>query len=231
MKYTVGGLISDGRGSVGGITFSKNHNAPYIRRRTIPHDPHSLKQMSVRALSAWLSKSWRMLSRSQTDAWAALAATYPRVNKLNQTYYLSGFQMYCHLNRFLQGIGVNPIGDAPSISNNVVPSLSSFSVEVDTTVGNLDIKILASPAIGAIYNLLVYSCGIVSPGIYYPVGFKKIGFYNSNNAFPFTILSDYLKVFGQMPKTGDVLFFKAMFIHATEGWQGALSVCRSIGAI
>lgn len=113
IKY--GGGIVDARGSVAGNTFSRNRFGAYLRSRVVPVNPNSSRQQVVRAAVQAITQRWKdTLTDAQRAGWATYAAAIPWLNKLGETQYLTGFNMYVRTNTFLTQIGGSLVDAAPA---------------------------------------------------------------------------------------------------------------------
>lgn len=98
MKYK-SNLISTASGSLAGTTFSRNRYGQYMRNRSIPTNPNSARQNTVRTLLANLTQYWgNTLTSTQRDQWAAYAANVPVLNTLGDQIYLTGLNMFVRSN-------------------------------------------------------------------------------------------------------------------------------------
>lgn len=91
-------------GSMRGCVMSHNKGGAYVRGRTIPTNPTSVKQSAVRAILGTLSSGWSVLTDAQRAAWNGWAAVNPITDALGESILLSGHQAYISLNtRLVQG--------------------------------------------------------------------------------------------------------------------------------
>lgn len=157
MKYK-GILSSDARGSVNGVTASRNRFGTYLRGRAVPVNPATTKQTVIRTRFAALSEAWKALSSTNQLAWASLAAQVPYVNSLGDTVYLTGHQLYIAWNLTMQTMNLAtysvPPGSPPAISSNLTVSAAAVAASAlftVTTGGSLNtpdqIMIEATPQI------------------------------------------------------------------------------------
>lgn len=108
------------RGSLGGITFSRNKGGNYARLRAKPTDPSSAAQMNMRTAMNNVSRVWsQFLTEEQRNAWNEYAALNPVPSRLGGWLTLSGHQFFCGLNSRLVMVGsamqlVPPTTNAPS---------------------------------------------------------------------------------------------------------------------
>lgn len=116
MLIRFGNGITDGRGSMGGNTVSKNRYGHYMKARTTPVNPQSSRQSAIRAIWALVSTLWRTLaSQANRDAWAVFASNVPTVNKLGESISLSGFNQFQKSNVAAKNAGLPEIAAAPVI--------------------------------------------------------------------------------------------------------------------
>lgn len=128
-------ILSEGRGSLGGATFSRNGNAAYIRAKAIPVNPRSIGQTTSRGRLNVISSAWRSLTDEQRTSWGALAATVPYQNSVGDTAYYSGFQLYMKLSLVLLNMGSLPPTDAPAVAPTYpVIVMTNLRAEQDATV-------------------------------------------------------------------------------------------------
>lgn len=93
-------------GSIRGNTYSHNKGGAYVRGRTIPTNPTSVKQSAARAILATLSSQWSTITAGQRADWELWAGVNPVVNRLGQAFQRTGQQAFVGLNaRLLQAGG------------------------------------------------------------------------------------------------------------------------------
>lgn len=94
-----GGGITDMSGSIAGNTFARNRYGNYVRSRTKPVNPNSIRQANIRALVSHLAEEWNgTLNAAQRAAWGVYAAAVNMKNKLGETINLSGFNHFIRTN-------------------------------------------------------------------------------------------------------------------------------------
>lgn len=150
----VKGVLTQMSGSLGGITASHNRGGMYLRARTIPTDPSSFFQQSVRSLLGQLANLWQnTLTLAQRTAWDTYAANIVVTNPLGDPTNLTGFQHYIRSNvprvqagfpRVDDGPTIFDIGDftAPSLSVSAGNTLSVAFTVGDDWVGEDDAALL-----------------------------------------------------------------------------------------
>src|SRR3989442_15290551 len=94
-----GGGVTNIVGSHAGNTFAHNKGGSYVKRKTLGTNPRSERQLRHRTVVGALAKHYTwVLSSSDRAAWATFASTNPVINRLGNTAYLSGQQMFAKLN-------------------------------------------------------------------------------------------------------------------------------------
>ena len=94
-----GPLVGDISGSVGGTTFARNAGGLYARRRTVPVNPSSTYQGTVRsALSSLVARWYTILTAAQREAWANYAAAVQLPNALGFLHNVPPLSHYIRSN-------------------------------------------------------------------------------------------------------------------------------------
>ena len=101
-------------GSVGGVVASRNAGGAYLRNRTVPVNPNSLRQQQARLAFAAATIAWRTLTSAERGAWDAYAIETPLLNRLGESITVSGSAHYVRTNAFLLGLGLPRIDVAPA---------------------------------------------------------------------------------------------------------------------
>lgn len=117
-------------GSVGGVTYSRNRGGMYTRARSVPTNPNSNQQQTVRSAMTALVANWQSLPAAQREAWTTYASNTPRTDRLGQALTLTGQQQYVAVNtpRLSAGLGVVNVAPTEFNRGNPVTSVGSFSV-------------------------------------------------------------------------------------------------------
>ncbi len=111
-----GGGIIGMSGSIAGNTFARNRYGNYVRARTKPINPNTLRQQQVRATIAELSDRWsQTVTAIQRTAWNLYATSVAMKNKLGETVFLSGYNHYIRSNAIRLSKAVAPIDAGPVI--------------------------------------------------------------------------------------------------------------------
>jgi hypothetical protein len=116
-------ILASIRGSINGTVFSQNKSGPYTRNRSMVVNPNSPSQQVARGALASASQAWAQLTEAQREAWRSYAAATPVTNRLGDSIYLSGSNMFVKTNAFRTLLTLPVIEQAP-----VVPGLAEAPV-------------------------------------------------------------------------------------------------------
>lgn len=121
-------IITQGSGSVGGLTVSHNRGGLYFRARTIPTNPGTSFQTAVRNAVASLVNLWHdALDAAQRETWDTYAANVAFVNRLGDPTFLSGLNQYVRSNVPRLQTGLVRVDDAPATFNTGEFTAMTFS--------------------------------------------------------------------------------------------------------
>lgn len=111
-------LISEGSGSLAGITISHNRGGMYLRRRAVPTNPNSVYQQAVRGFVNALSNHWiNTLTEVQREAWTTYANNVPMPNPLGDPITLTGLNHYIRSNVPRLQSGLARVDAGPTVFN------------------------------------------------------------------------------------------------------------------
>jgi hypothetical protein len=136
------GLITQGTGSIGGMTMSKNRAGYYLRARVVPSNPRTPQQSAIRQGLSGLSQTWQGLTAAQQSAWNTYAKEVPVILDNGQTKLLSGFNWYLGANQLRLQAGEATVADAPTIFTLAgTPQVSNVRYTAAATI-KADISVL-----------------------------------------------------------------------------------------
>lgn len=131
-------LLSVMSGSLDATVASHNRFGRYLRAKTIPTNPNTGLQGSVRDAMAQLVERWSAtLTAAQRDAWATYAANVPVSNRVGDTIYLTALNQYIRSNVPRLQSGLSVVDDGPTTLS--LPAFTIFSVTPDESSNNLSI--------------------------------------------------------------------------------------------
>lgn len=109
-------MMGDMSGSMGGCTWSRNKGGLYVRLRSVPTNPNTVKQTAARSILGTLSSAWGSLTAAQRTQWNDWASVNPVVDSLGQSIVLSGQQAFVGLNARLLGAGAVLVATPPAVT-------------------------------------------------------------------------------------------------------------------
>ncbi len=117
MKFT-SPLISQGSGSLAGLTFSRNRGGKYIRARATPTNPNTVFQQAVRGFMSQLTSLWNdTLTQAERDAWDLYAENVLIPDTLGEPRNVGGLGMYNRTNVPALQAGLARVDAAPTVFN------------------------------------------------------------------------------------------------------------------
>jgi hypothetical protein len=162
-KY--GALLTEFRGSIGGTIFSRNHYCSTARNRTKNNFTKPQTKLFRINLFAYLTYYWNYVCTDlQRIGWQAYAAATPLINRLGDTYYMTGFNAFIRTNMSSYSIGRGYLASAPAtpgftpvgtvLPANIIIDVSSNNVQIaeaamaswSKSVNNDSIVIFQCPA-------------------------------------------------------------------------------------
>lgn len=170
-KVSLGPVVGQASGAIGGAVFSHNRYGPYIRRRATPTNPNTNHQQAVRARLAQSSTAWQALTAAQRAAWTAWAQVNPVVGSLGLAQILTGHTAFVQIGARMGKAGFDPLDDPP-----VLPApepLNTLSLTPDIGVGDFDLVFATTP-LGAEDRLWINAAVVDSAGINYVQNLLKL---------------------------------------------------------
>ena len=134
-------VITQGSGSIGGVTYSHNRGGLYRRARAIPVNPNTGFQVVVRAALTQAVTRWTStLTETERAGWNLYAANTPVLGVLGDMIQLSGQNMYIRshsvlaqlLARSLTGAGIAEVDNPPTVFNLGDFTTPSFVADVSS---------------------------------------------------------------------------------------------------
>lgn len=214
-----GGGVTNIVGSHSGNTFSKNKGGSYMKKKPHGTNPATTAQVMNRNLISNMSKAFSFtLSDAERAAWRTFAATYPVINKLGNSTFLSAQQIFSKLNCPVVFQG-GTMATTPPISTAIN---TPTSLVVTATSGGAGSVTIASTATGSSGSemLVVYSSPPLNPGKnFVSSALRQLG---SAIAIGSTvdITLQYLTLFGLLPTSGGQrIFCRAYILNVSNGIQ------------
>ncbi len=127
----VGSLISNIKGSIGGVTFSNLAAGIAAKKRLSGKKSKTSKQLAALQKNVRLLKLWGLLSIDNKTLWNEYAILHPRVDRYGQTKTLTGLNWYQSINTALFYIDGSTVSVPPTYG--LPDELPSFDVTFSTT--------------------------------------------------------------------------------------------------
>lgn len=193
MKY-LGTLSSDARGSLSGVTASKNRGGNYFRARKKPSVPNTPSQQAIKTALSSMAGVWsNVLTAAQQAGWTLYGQTNPVPNNLGQKIILSGMNTFQRVNiPLVAAAGLTAIQDT---SPGAVPFIGAPTIGAASTVvhtGTTSIVLALSQAIALGDYIFIY--------LSRPVAIGKVAAHQ-----PFKLAQAYKTVSGDTGMTAKTL--------------------------
>lgn len=148
VKY--GGGITEFRGSIGGVTFSRNSPGTFARIRKKPRYKRTNAAQRLSTNLAYYTAIWHWgLNAGQRAAWIALAAATNWTNRLGEAYSPSGLNLYVRSNVLLQ-LGERSRQDtAPGSADEPSPDFT-LDYLISTGIRVTAVGTLTTPPVGSV---------------------------------------------------------------------------------
>lgn len=129
----MGVLVADVRGTVAGITFSKNASGNYAKLWTQPSKQKTVKRLGQQGTWTGIPALWRALSSAVKADWSTFAALPAQelTNSMGEAYFASGYAWFTKCNSRLLGAGESVISAAPTTARPAAPTISTIVFEQD----------------------------------------------------------------------------------------------------
>ena len=94
-----GPIVSDIRGSVGALTYSRTHAGLIVKSRSNPPQPASAKRDAAQDALKTVTQAWSgTLTETERNTWKAYARNYPRPNRLGERVLDGGYLAFIRPN-------------------------------------------------------------------------------------------------------------------------------------
>lgn len=148
----LGGVVTQISGKVGGQTFGTGPAGSYMKNSGTPRKSITTLQLAKMSTAALTAQSWRALTQTVRNTYIAASPSYPYLNRVGETKFYSGYQIYCKLKG-------NQEASSVLVTNAPLP-IFSFTLPATTTlvyaVGVLTLD-SSSAQLGVVYRLFMSS--------------------------------------------------------------------------
>ena len=113
-KAVLGPAVTDVRGQLGGLVFSKGATGAILRTNKKPKTSATTAQYHLRGSLAAFANRWdNVLTETYRQDWRNFTLLHTRTDQLLKTYTLTGFAMFVSVNQALKQVGLAAMDDAP----------------------------------------------------------------------------------------------------------------------
>lgn len=131
----MGAIVAKISGKIGGQTAGLGRNGQYLKNTGSYKKAGSTYRRDVLSSKRLLAASWGGIGNSARASWEGAAQSFPYVNRVGDTKYYSGYQLFCKFNgnllliqRGVENIAPLPYGIRPPSLIDFIATASSFRI-------------------------------------------------------------------------------------------------------
>ncbi len=163
-KFIPGAAVSEIRGKLGGIVFTRTRYGAIARQFVKPVVSTTEYATNAKARLGAATQAWQGLTGAQKLAWTEFAAGRPVIGALGEQQILTGHVAYVGIRTRMALAGVALLTDPP-VGTPPLP-LTSLTLTADIGAGDVEVAFTATPT-GATEQLWIWACAVSSSGINY----------------------------------------------------------------
>jgi hypothetical protein len=138
-RVQYGSIITEIRGSIGGISFQSNANSKFARLKFARHRKNSVKQNTQITVFQQQLPLWAELSQNSKNDWNDFAAAHQKEDHWGELRTLSGFQYFISIANNLAIVGESPLSSPPVWETPlVIPDYDGQFVPDDSFINFLE---------------------------------------------------------------------------------------------
>lgn len=149
-KFTPGAIISEIRGSIADVTYSRSSAGAIAKKKLVQTNPNSPEQIAARALQASAVAAWQALPQTERDAWIVFADSQTSKPRIDGTHKLGGYNAFIrfYITRNTYGLAGNPsriLQEPTGVYNQFASIVSDETIQLTLTGNNnnADIQVVA----------------------------------------------------------------------------------------
>lgn len=207
-------IVSEARGKVGDVVFSRNSYSAYVRGFVVPTNPNTLSQQNVRGRFGGTAQMWRQITPVQRQQWKAQSEYINRTNIFGDSTPLTAFNwfMRANQNRVVLGAVAIPF----PVLTPPPPQFTVDNIAADTTGGTLIVSF--SPVVPVNVAIVVYGTTGLSAGVNFVKSeYRLFSVIPNPQVSPIDLTVNYVSIFGALPLVGEKVFVKLRAIDVTSG--------------
>lgn len=214
-------------GSVGSTTFSNNSGGHYVKNKSNPTNPGTIRQTIIRGYLAQMAQAWRNLTEAQRLQWNGAAINFPYTDPFGDVHTYSGEVLFIKLGVNLLNIGLAFLTVPPtpqsSVNFNALSGAATFNVIPASSTFTMVFAPTPTPSVALAQSTLVYATAGLSPGISnFNTRLRQIGVLAAGTASPTNIAPLYIAKFGNVPSVGSKIGFGLVPIRQVSGQEGLI---------
>lgn len=207
----LGAIVTAISGKVGGQTFGIGKSGQYLKNTGSYINARTPKRTTSNSLLSLVTSQWRDLTQSQRDSWDAASSNFPYTNRLGNTEYYSGFNLFTkfNVNRYLMSLSLLTAPPSPT----TVSLPSDFTMVPTTTTFPI-----AATDVNSDYLYLVYVAPPVSQGVAKNKKALRLLYVATSSELDpvLDIYDEYVAVFGS-PLAGTKIFLELKVVDKATG--------------
>jgi len=213
-----GQIVSEMRGKVNGLVFSRGNCGSVIRVKTSNTNRRTLKQSEQRSHFSFVTQAWKTLTTAQRKAWNEQSYNYTRINVFGNKEVTTGFDYFCYCNMNLLKINESIILWPQKSPVNF--SFTSFTYTLDYTGQTINLNFF--PVIPTGKKLMIFATCPHSVGITNVKNlWRKIMVIDNSYPSPTDCFPEYSSVFGGMGYEGQNILFKGVLVDSETGFSSS----------
>jgi len=197
-------LVSEIKGVLNGSILSHSRLGQSIRTRVSRQGRTSSAWTASRVQLAYVASQWRLLTAAQQVAWANMTVQYPYIDKFGDSKIPSGYQLFCtlNINLLIMNSAIDFTPYAPTAESNLGAPFFDTNA-----IGGLELNYTPAAVVKSI--VVVYASTPCSKGVTVPPRYMRmISRFRDDTAAPYTLTSDYTRIFPDLP-SGSRVFLRA----------------------
>lgn len=162
-RVTYGSTVDNLAGSIGGVTFQNTKSGPIMKLKPKHRSNNSAASKIYQNELSNLVLLWKNLDLELKLEWDAFAAAIKFVHESGKEYYISGYNYFISVNRYLSLLGLSYTEEPLSaVAPDALP-------EISITMSSIKPEIVLGSSYAGEYNyLIIYS----TPPVYRPASIQ-----------------------------------------------------------
>lgn len=225
MKIKLSALVSSISGKLNGSVAFNGTYGLALRNKVTGVNPRTAIQTAVRVAFALLAGLWRTLTGVQQAAWKQAAVNFSTTNVFGDSFNYTGFNLYMHINRWLQVIG-QAYNSTPPIPASVTDPTYTGLV---AAIGLAKVEIAFTTPIPVTGKVVVRATPPLSNGKnFVKTEYRQLTVLNDGDATPKNLYALYIAYFGSIAGKAGMKIFVELQPVTNTGIAGVPSVQSAV---